>query len=125
MTLSVKILLPHGHIWTFPEVDCFVDSILKNGEPLPKLKPMKINNGVATITFSAKVPVTKAELNYTSEVGEWQKRLWKSVPAQIANGKVTAELPSERPLVFYLSVTDQRDVTVSTPHVVLPTPFAR
>lgn len=122
MTLSVKVRLPHGHIWTFGEVDCFVDSVLKNDDPLPKLKPMKITDGVATTSFSSKVPVTKAELNYTSETGEWQKRLWKTVPADMANGKVTARLPAERPLVCYLSITDQRDVTVSTPHVVLLAP---
>ncbi len=125
MTLSLKVRLPHGHIWTFPEVDCFVDSVLKHGEPLPKLKSMKITDGVATTAFVAKVPVTKAELNYTSDTGEWQKRLWKSIPAEMVNGKVTARLPVERPLVCYLSVTDQRDVTVSTPHVTLPTPSVR
>jgi len=119
MTLSVKIRLPHGHIWTFPEVDCFVDSVLKNSEPLPKLKPMKIADGLAMATFSSKVPVTKAELNYTTDEGEWQKRLWKTVPAELVHGKVTARLPVERPLVCYLSVTDQRNVTVSTPHVTL------
>src|SRR5438034_1841424 len=69
--LSVKVRLPHGHIWTFPEVDCFVDSALKNGAPLPKLKPMKITDGLATATFSSKVPVTKADLNYTSDTGDW------------------------------------------------------
>ena len=125
ITLSVRIRLPHGHIWTFPEVDCFVDSVLKNGEPLPKLKVMRIANGLATTTVAAKVPVTKAELNYTSDGGDWQKRLWKTLPAEMANGKVTARLPDERPLVCYLSVTDQRDVTVSTPHVVLSTPSTR
>ena len=119
IALSVKVRLPHGHIWTFGEVDAFVDSVLKKGDPLPKLTPMKITAGRATTTCSSKVPVTKAELNYTSEVGEWQKRLWKTVPAQLANGKITVQLPVERPLVFYLSVTDQRDLTVSTPHVVL------
>lgn len=122
MTLSLKVRLPHGHIWTFPEVDCFVDSVLKNGDPLPKLKPMKITEGVATTAFVAKVPVTKAELNFTSDTGEWQKRLWKTVPAEMVNGRVAARLPIERPLVCYLSVTDQRDVTVSTPHVTLVTP---
>jgi len=122
MTLSVKVRLPHGHIWTFNEVDCFVDSVLKNGELLPKLKPMKITAGVATTKCTAKVPVTKAELNYTTETGEWQKRLWKTVPAEMRDGKVTARLPAGRPLVCYLSVTDQRDVTVSTPHVTLSTP---
>lgn len=122
MVLSVKVRLPHGHIWTFNEVDCFVASVLKNGEPLPTLKPMKITNGLATTSFASKIPVTKAELNYTSEAGEWQKRLWKTVPAEMVDGKVTARLPLDRPLVCYLSVTDQRDVTVSTPHVTLLNP---
>ena len=122
MTLSVRIRLPHGHIWTFREVDCFVDSVLKDGEPLPKLKPMKVTAGVATSSYASRVPVTKAELNYTTETGEWQKRLWKSVPAEVVNGKITAQLPVERPLVCYLSIIDERDVTVSTPHVTLETP---
>jgi dienelactone hydrolase len=121
MTLSVKIRLPHGHIWTFPEVDCFVDSILKGAPPLPTLKPMKVKDDRVTTSFTAKVPVTKAELNYTSELGEWQKRVWKTVPAEMANGRITAQLPTERPLVCYLSVTDHRDVTVSTPHLVILT----
>jgi hypothetical protein len=86
---------------------------------------MKLTDGVATSAVSSKVPVTKAELNYTSEAGEWQKRLWKTVPAELVNGKVTAKLPPERPLVCYLSVTDQREVTVSTPHASLPTPSVR
>jgi dienelactone hydrolase len=119
MVLSVKVRLPHGHIWTFHEVDCFVDSVLKNGAPLPRLKLMKITDGVAVAAFSAKVPLTKAELNYTTDGGEWQKRLWKTIPAEIGQGKLTARLPADRPLVCYLSVTDQRDVTVSTPHVEL------
>lgn len=122
MTLSVRVRLPHGHIWTFREVDCFVDSVLKDGAPLPALKPLTVTGGIATASFDSKVPVTKAELNYTSDTGEWQKRLWKSVPADLVNGKITARLPGERPLVCYLSVTDQRDVTVSTPHVSLATP---
>jgi len=125
MTLSVKIRLPHGHIWTFNEVDYFVDSVLKGGEPLPKLKPMKIADGVVTTTFDSKVAIVRAELNYTTDVGEWQKRLWNIVPAEMSDGKVTAKLPTERPLVCYLSVTDRRDVTVSAPHVELAVSPAR
>ncbi|MBI4324947.1 MAG: acetylxylan esterase [Chloroflexi bacterium] len=120
MTLSVKILLPHGHIWTFGEVDCFVDGILKKAEPLPRLNPMQIANGTARAAFVSTVPLAKAELNYTSDAGDWQKRVWKSVAAALADGQVTARLPAERPLVCYLSVTDQRVLSVSTPHEELP-----
>lgn len=123
MTLSVRVRLPHGHIWTFREVDSFVDSVLQGGAPLPKLKAMKIKGDVAVTSFGSRVPVTKAELNYTTDTGEWQQRLWKSAPAEIKGGSVSARLPAERPLVCYLSVTDDRGVTVSTPHVVLSSPW--
>lgn len=122
VTLSVRVRLPHGHIWTFREVDCFVDSVLKEGEPLPRIEPMKVASSVVTAAFNSKVPVKRAELNYTADAGEWQKRVWKSVPAEIVKGRITAALPVERPLVCYLSVTDERDVTVSTPHVTLGIP---
>ena len=38
VTLSIEINRPHGHIWTFPEVDAFFDSKLRGGVPLPKLE---------------------------------------------------------------------------------------
>jgi dienelactone hydrolase len=116
MTLAVRIGLPHGHIWTFPEVDHFVDSVLKRSEPLAKLSSMKIANGTATASFSSRVPITKAELHFTTDTGPWQKRAWKTIPADVANGEATAKLPAIRPLVCFLSVTDQREILVSTPH---------
>jgi len=116
MTLSLRIGLPHGHIWTFPEVDAFVDSVLQKGEPLAKLDSMTIKDGMATATFSARIPVVKAELHFTSDTGAWQKRVWKTVPAELQNDAVKAKLPADRPLVCFLSVTDQREVLVSTAH---------
>ena len=115
-TLSVKVGLPHGHIWTFGEVDAFVDSVLKRGEPLPKLNPMTISHGMATAKFSSPVPVVKAELHYTTDEGPWQKRVWKTVGAELARDRVVSRLPAERPLVCFLSITDQRELSVSTPH---------
>lgn len=116
MTLSVKIGLPHGHIWTFGEVDAFVDGVLKGGEPLPSLSPMTIDRDTAAASYSAKIAVKKGELHYTTDGGPWQKRVWKSVPADPSEGRVAAKLPAERPLVFFLLVTDERGLTVATPH---------
>lgn len=114
--VSVKIKLPHGHIWTFGEVDQFVDSHLKGGQPLAALDAMKISSGSAATKVTAAIPVTKAEFHFTSDSGPWQKRNWQTVPAQFADGVATAKLPTERPLVCYLSVTDSRGVAVSTQH---------
>ncbi|NDA69113.1 MAG: hypothetical protein EBY09_21200 [Verrucomicrobia bacterium] len=114
--VSVKIKLPHGHIWTFGEVDQFVDSHLRGGQPLATLEAMRISGGSVTTKVTATVSVTKAEFHFTADSGPWQKRNWQTVPAQHADGVVIAKLPAERPLVCYLSVTDSRGVAVSTQH---------
>jgi len=114
--VSVKIKLPHGHIWTFGEVDQFVDSQLKGGEPLATLGAMRIAGESVTTKVTAPVAIAKAEFHFTTDSGPWQKRNWQSVPAQFADGLATANLPAARPLVCYLSVTDSRGVAVSTQH---------
>ena len=119
MTLSVKIDLPHGHIWTFGEVDTFVDSVLKHEPPLPALKPMRVAAGMARAAFASVVPIVKGEFHYTTDTGPWQKRVWKTVPAELAKGRVQAVVPLARPLVCFLAVTDARGLAVSTPHVQL------
>ena len=88
--------------------------------PLPKLSRLQItgNNAAARVRF--KVPLKKAELHYTTDGGEWQKRQWQTVDAEFKGRKVAARLPVERPLVCYFSVTDDRDLQVSTDHAELP-----
>lgn len=114
--VSVKIKLPHGHIWTFGEVDQFVDSHLKGGPPLATIDAMRVSSMSATAKVNALVAISKAELHFTADFGAWQKRNWQTVPAEFADGLITAKIPSERPLVCYLSVTDSRGVSVSTQH---------
>ncbi len=120
--VSIKIKLPHGHIWTFGEVDQFVDSHLIGGPPLAKLSAMNVSGDSATTKVTASAPPAKAEFHFTTDSGPWQKRNWQTVPAQVADGVVTAKLPAGRPLVCYLSVTDSRGVAVSTQHEELLNP---
>ncbi len=122
MNLCIKTPLPHGHIWTFGEVDTFIDSVLKGGLPLPKLKAMKIRHGKVTSRFSARTPVKKGELHYTCDTGPWQKRVWKTAPVDMRLTRVSARLPDARPLVFFLSITDKRGLTVTAPHQELTSP---
>ena len=84
--VSVVLNLPHGHIWTFDEVDVFVDSVLRGGTPLPCLGPMKLNGDRVSAKVVAPVPIKEAALRYTTDTGEWQKRHWQSAPAQVEHG---------------------------------------
>lgn len=118
--VNVVLNLPHGHIWTFPEVDQFVDSVLASAAPLPRLDRIKVTKDSARASFASPAPLQRAYLNYTTDTGEWQKRQWQTIPAEIAPGKLSAKLPSARPLTCFFSATDQRDLRSSTEHIELP-----
>jgi dienelactone hydrolase len=115
-TLSVRVRLPHGHIWTHGEVDAFIDSQLKGGDLLPVVEAMTRDGDAVSAKVTAKGDLKGASLHYAAATGPWQKREWKSVPAEVKDGRVSARLPAERPLVYYLSVTDARGPEVSAPH---------
>ena len=119
-TIAVRVRLPHGHIWTFGEVDAFIDSVVKGGDPLPKLGALQQDGDRISTVFEAKSALKGAQLNYATASGAWQTREWKAVPARIENGKIEAMLPAERPLVFYIGATDSRGLEVSTDHLELP-----
>jgi len=119
VTLAIGIRRNHGHIWTFPEVDAFIDSHVRDGKPLAKVDLMKVNGDSVSTVVASPVPVVKAELAYTTDVGPWQKRNWLTAPAEIKGEVVIAKLPTQRPMVCYLSIIDERGLAVSTPHVEL------
>jgi len=116
--VRIEVRMAHGHPqgWTPQEIGLYVDGILKGGDPLPRLGPMKTADGQATASFTAKVPVVRGQLHFTHDSGPWQKRRWESADAKLSAQTVEAALPVKRPLVYYLSVTDQRGAMTSTDH---------
>lgn len=122
-TLRIAVRMPHGHPegWSPQEIGLFVDSVLKGGPPLAQLGPLEREGRQARATYTAQVPVVQGQLHYTTDQQPvWNQRKWESVEAVLSDGQVTATLPDARPLVFYLSVTDQRGAMVSTEYRVLP-----
>jgi len=114
--VSIILNLRHGHYWDFNEVDTFADSVLIHGKPLALLDAMKLHGDVASARFSSLVPLKKAELHFTNDTGEWQKRRWETLPANIEGNVISARLPQQRPIVWFLAVTDERGLRVSTQH---------
>jgi dienelactone hydrolase len=114
--VSVILNLRHGHYWDFNEVDTFVDSVLLRGTPLARFDAMKTRDDVASARISSPVRVKKAELHFTNDTGEWQKRRWETLPANIEGNTVSAILPQQRPIVWFLAITDERGLRVSTEH---------
>ena len=120
-TLCVTVRMPHGHPsgWRPVEIGLFADQHLRGGKPLAEVGPMKVKGDAVEASVKASVPIAKAGLHHTSDTGAWQKRKWLSAPAEFAGGTVRAKLPTARPLVFFLTVTDQRGATVSAEHQVI------
>ena len=116
--LCVTVRMPHGHSqgWAPKEIGMFVDHVLTQGEPLARFAAPKVADGKASAVVAAKVPITEAKLNYTSDTGPWQKRDWKTSEATIDVATVSASLPEARPLVFFFTVTDQRGAVTSSVH---------
>ena len=120
--VRIEVRMRHSHPagWAPKEIGLYVDSVLAGGDPLPRLGPMETADGKATAVITSTVPVASGQLHYTTDSGPWPERAWHSVAARLTDGKVEAELPADRPLVYYLSVTDQREAMTSTQHAELP-----
>jgi len=120
--VRIQVRMPHSHPagWAPKEIGLYVDSVLRGGDPLARLGPMKTVDGKVSASCTAKVPVVSGQLHHTTDGGPWPKRTWHSAEAELTDAGVRAELPTERPLVYYLSVTDQRGAMTSTEHAELP-----
>jgi hypothetical protein len=119
--LCVTVNMPHGHRqgWAPVEIGLFVDQHFRAGKPLPRIESVKREGSRVMVKFRAKVPVQKAALHFTPDAGEWKQRKWQTRELKVEDGKVQAELPEDRPLTYFLTVTDNRKATVSTQHYVL------
>jgi dienelactone hydrolase len=100
------------------EVFTFSNSVLMGKKQLPKIIDQGIENGIAWGTFDTTVPVIKAELNYSTHTGDWKKRKWKSMPAELDETakRVTANIP-ENTRVYCINIITKRRNIVSFPHV--------
>jgi hypothetical protein len=108
--------MPHGHGGAGEnpeEIHAFANSILKDRTPMPKIAKSGSEGQTAWATFESKLPVVKAELLFTTEGGAWTDRLWQTTPAQIENGKASAQLP-DGATSWFLNIIDERGLVVSS-----------
>jgi dienelactone hydrolase len=119
--LRVTVNMPHGHPpgWAPIEIGLFVDQHLRGGKPLAKVESAQRSGDRIEAKFRADVPVASAALHYTTDTGAWKERKWQTQPAKIEADRVLAELPAARPIVYFLTLTDERKAIVSTEHEVL------
>ncbi|MFG0267128.1 MAG: alpha/beta hydrolase family protein [Rhodopirellula sp. JB055] len=116
-SLRIEPRMPHGHQagWNPPEIQIFVDSLLKSTPPLPTVGQMHVSdNGNVTLPFQSTTKITQARLHYTTETGLRSKRNWKTIQGVIADGKIKAKgLPAEAN-TWLMTLTDDRGALVSS-----------
>ena len=122
--LCVTVRMPHSHPagWNPVEIGLFVDQHLRGGTPLPRFENAKCDGRRVVAGFQSPTAITKAGFHFTNDTGPWQKRVWQSREAKVAGNAAEAILPEARPIVFFLTITDDRGVTVSTEHQSLGKP---
>ncbi len=118
--VSVTVNRPHGHIWTFPEVDAFVGAVLERKPALPRVGRPVADGGVLTAAVKPVAAVREVSLCYTTNSGPWQKRAWQTLSGRMEGERLVADLPAARPLVAFLALKDAAGNPVSSEHVELP-----
>ncbi len=118
-TLCLRLRMPHGHGGAGEnpeEIRVFADQHLRGGQGLPTITGKGREGDRVWSSFAATPRVVRAELNYTADTNRWPERRWLSVPARLAEGRATADLPSGT-RVFYFNLFDERNCVVSSEHL--------
>ncbi|MFP4026498.1 MAG: alpha/beta hydrolase family protein [Candidatus Brocadiia bacterium] len=116
--LSVQPGLGHSHEagWSPDEIELFFNSHFGSEEPLPRIEWHNLDEKTVAVSVEAITTVKDATLYWTTDTCDWPEREWFSGEARGRGAIFTAELPEERPLNFFMNVTDERGATVSTPY---------
>jgi dienelactone hydrolase len=109
--VSVAMKLPHGHIWTFPEVDQFIDRTLAH-KPFPEIGPLHVRG--QSLRAHSTEPLQNASLNYTTNTGPWQKREWTALPVTISGKTLKAHLPNTTPLTYFVTASTTNNLRISS-----------
>jgi dienelactone hydrolase len=114
--MRIEVNMRHGHPpgWAPQEIGLFIDSFCRDGKPLPVPGKIITHGNEVRIAFKSIVPLKSATLHYTSDTGMRSKRVWKSLPAEIGKGVVTAPKPPADANTWLIALTDERGAMVTS-----------
>lgn len=115
-TIRIEPNMRHSHTagWAPTEIGIFVDSLLKDGEPLPEVGAMQVVDGTVTVPVKSNIPIRGVGLVYTSDSGPRAKRGWFQLEAKMVDGNaVAADLPEDAN-TWVMVVTDRRGAMVTS-----------
>jgi dienelactone hydrolase len=116
-TLSLRIEMPHGHgpAGENPEeIHVFMNSVLKGGKPFPSFVEILGEGPHWSARFRSPVPITKGELCFTRDGGNWKDRKWIATEAKWNQESISIDIPADA-RVWYFNLYDDRGCATSTP----------
>jgi dienelactone hydrolase len=116
-TVQFRITPDMGHgaqfLTTTPEAVVFMDSILRGGTPLPRVRTPHIAGGTAAVQITGGL-IVKAQFHYTTADGPTKTREWQTVDATVAGGVASAPLPPGPIALAYFTATTSGNITLSS-----------
>ena len=114
--MRIELNMRHSHPagWAPKEVGLFIDSFCRQGVPLPKPGKLTVEGGKARLAYQSPIAVKSAALHYTADTGVRSARVWKSIPAEVSDGIITATAPPADANTWFISFTDDRGAMVTT-----------
>ncbi len=109
--------LKHGHVFDRPAaIEVFVEQQLNRGTPLARISAPEVYDTQVRARVDAKAKLVSAELHYTldSLAINPRERVWVTQPATLRGNQIAAALPPEGATIWFLTVMDERDTTVSS-----------
>lgn len=123
VTRSLRIRMIHGNPphGDPPEVSVFIDSILKDGHPLPVVGEQGQADGSAWIKFNSADDLAGARLVYTTDNGPWLTRDWHQTSAKLETARASSLIPKGT-TAYYFNLQAAREANVSSPLVIQAAP---
>lgn len=109
--------LDHGHNFDSPPaIEHFIRQQLEGGTPLARIAEPEVKDNQVSAEVESLAKLIKAELHCTTDPipGAAKSRVWTTLPARIAGHTIHATLPAAKPGIWFLTVTDDRQVTTSS-----------
>jgi dienelactone hydrolase len=119
--LSIQVRLPHGHGGPGEnpeEIPAFADSVVNTKDPLTQILHHQLEDDHLRVSFQSARRITKAELNFTKDSGNWSERLWETLPVEInePSCEIRARVPQDA-IVLYLNLIDEDGLIISGEHI--------
>jgi cephalosporin-C deacetylase-like acetyl esterase len=119
-TLSIHVRMAHGHGGPGEnpeEIRVFADSIVCGGRSLTHILKQTRNRQEIMVGFEPHQKIVAAQLNFTKDLGRWEKRHWETAPAQldIRENEARAILPPDV-TTYFLNLVDEQNCAVSSEH---------